>query len=831
MRPKLGPAPSLPAMSTRTPSVQNFAQVMMVSSPALPTSAKPDSPIAQRKINEQNQPQPAMSKMSMRQVAAEEILSSEQTYVDQIHLCIESYKKPIQASKLLEDKVVRDLFSNVETIYALHVDFLAELKTRMRRWTSPTEKNSIGDVMTRLIPYLKIYQEYINNYENSIKVLNKLLEKNSKFVQLLNCLGSGSFLGKLGLDLLRGVPVQRITRYVLLLKQLLKYTPEDHVDFEQLSDSYDKMYALAEYINEKKRESESRTRLMHIAHHLSGNLDQLRESDSSPQIAREHKWKTESKSKTCDYCGQMAMGSHLRCKHDICKYRVHEECKSKAPMYCSDRTKVSLVKHNRYLIEEAEFMHKMTPLDHPDSRAKLCAALVLVVNDGLVIVHKSEHSDKYALLAFVRWFKKSTNEHAILNENVTDTAFSVTDPRSRMVHTFSTDSKEKKEHVVELVRSLMNKWHTGILEKQRETEEVKEQFKGLTFKILFTVPVHSSTEKEFIAYVVELRMESGSATLIKRYRQFLSLHKKLKTLYKNVPKFPGKKYVGNTAPRFVQKRCRQLEAYLNKIITFPGAFDVEEVRTFLMTTISSKGEDEKALIKRGWSKDKEKIEEISRQRSNTVSTYLETVRLSTYTPGASVYGYEPPRSAGEEPSGERTLPDRSSVDDSTATEDSSDPLTQSSGLVRTTANQPLGAIGRLSRGEGDMSTKDTALWERMQRSSGQVALAEHNNNDNDNNDEGEEGDTEATTIKPAGNDSDSDAGHYDASADKQRAVVLYDFVGQGTEELDIVAGDVVTVWERSNDEWWFGSVNGRDFGFFPKIYVQVLGLDDHGRHQ
>ncbi|ELR17911.1 uncharacterized protein ACA1_206980, partial [Acanthamoeba castellanii str. Neff] len=208
--------------------------------------------------------------------------------------------------------------------------------------------------------------------------------------------------------------------------------------------------------------------------------------------------------------------------------------------------------------------------------------------------------------------------------------------------------------------------------------------------------------------------------------------------------------------------CRQLEAYLNKIITFPGtgstsshlfrvhetvfaqcadarhtgagAFDVEEVRTFLMTTISSKGEDEKALIKRGWSKDKEKIEEISRQRSNTVSTYLETVRLSTYTPGASVYGYEPPRSAGEEPSGERTLPDRSSVDDSTATEDSSDPLTQSSGLVRTTANQPLGAIGRLSRGEGDMSTKDTALWERMQRSSGQVALAEHNNNDNDNND-------------------------------------------------------------------------------------------------
>lgn len=37
-------------------------------------------------------------------------------------------------------------------------------------------------------------------------------------------------------------------------------------------------------------------------------------------------------------------------------------------------------------------------------------------------------------------------------------------------------------------------WRT----RYRENEEIREQFKGLSFKILFTVPVHSSTEKEFI---------------------------------------------------------------------------------------------------------------------------------------------------------------------------------------------------------------------------------------------------------------------------------------------------------------------------------------------
>lgn len=38
------------------------------------------------------------------------------------------------------------------------------------------------------------------------------------------------------------------------MQQLLKYTSEDHVDYAQLRDAYDKMYSLAEYINEKKRE-------------------------------------------------------------------------------------------------------------------------------------------------------------------------------------------------------------------------------------------------------------------------------------------------------------------------------------------------------------------------------------------------------------------------------------------------------------------------------------------------------------------------------------------------------------------------------------------------
>ncbi len=57
--------------------------------------------------------------------------------------------------------------------------------------------------------------------------------------------------------------------------------------------------------------------------------------------------------------------------------------------------------------------------------------------------------------------------------------------------------------------------------------------------------------------------------------------------------------------------------------------------------------------------------------------------------------------------------------------------------------------------------------------------------------------------------------------DLDQAVVLFDFIGQ-TEELDVVSGDVLTIWERSNAEWWWATINGRDFGFVPKNYLQLL---------
>jgi hypothetical protein len=216
---------------------------------------------------------------------------------------------------------------------------------------------------------------------------------------------------------------------------------------------------------------------------------------------------------------------------------------------------------------------------------------------------------------------------------------------------------------------------------------------------------------------------------------------------------------------------------------------------------------------------------MQRQRSNTTSSYLESVRLtSQYNSHASVYRYDP-RDDGKNEEGAATEQERrESVDERKEEpgEEGSGALTHisSSDQVPTAADRgggPLGAIGGLSRGEGEMSAKEAARWTRM--------ACGGERQENEREEKGKETEKETTAAAP-GETSGSDS---DSEEKRQRAVVLYDFVGQTEEELDVAAGDVVTVWERSNGEWWFGSVNGREFGFFPKVYVHPL-LPDDGHH-
>ncbi|KAI1882086.1 hypothetical protein AGOR_G00247070 [Albula goreensis] len=72
-------------------------------------------------------------------------------------------------------EVVKSIFSNISSIHAFHSQFLLpDLETRMSQWTSTPR---IGDILQKLTPFLKMYAEYVKNFDKAIELLKQWTER------------------------------------------------------------------------------------------------------------------------------------------------------------------------------------------------------------------------------------------------------------------------------------------------------------------------------------------------------------------------------------------------------------------------------------------------------------------------------------------------------------------------------------------------------------------------------------------------------------------------------------------------------------------------------
>jgi len=104
------------------------------------------------------------------------------------------------------------------------------------------------------------YTAYVNNFDNAVAQIAKLKQTIPKFKQILE---KGEKNPKCHLQDLPSLmlnPIQRIPRYSLLLKDLIKrsYPGRDPtaIDFTELDLGLQKIQEIAHFINESKRDSE-----------------------------------------------------------------------------------------------------------------------------------------------------------------------------------------------------------------------------------------------------------------------------------------------------------------------------------------------------------------------------------------------------------------------------------------------------------------------------------------------------------------------------------------------------------------------------------------------
>eukprot|EP00485_Elphidium_margaritaceum_P005066 CAMPEP_0202693594 /NCGR_PEP_ID=MMETSP1385-20130828/7656_1 /ASSEMBLY_ACC=CAM_ASM_000861 /TAXON_ID=933848 /ORGANISM="Elphidium margaritaceum" /LENGTH=639 /DNA_ID=CAMNT_0049349291 /DNA_START=43 /DNA_END=1959 /DNA_ORIENTATION=+ len=185
--------------------------------------------------------------------AINELITTEQTYCDNLDLLLSLFVRPLQERKLISAHDSQTIFSDIETIIQLNKHFLGTLKT----------SDEIGSAMMEFAPYFKMYSSYINNHEKASSSLMRLTQnprnKLSRFLQQQYMQHSGGTLQSYLI-----LPIQRIPRYELCLKEIIKLTPSGHADLDNLQTCYEAICAVNQSINEQVREFEAREKVRSI---------------------------------------------------------------------------------------------------------------------------------------------------------------------------------------------------------------------------------------------------------------------------------------------------------------------------------------------------------------------------------------------------------------------------------------------------------------------------------------------------------------------------------------------------------------------------------------
>ncbi|RLV90264.1 hypothetical protein DV515_00014512 [Chloebia gouldiae] len=173
---------------------------------------------------------------------ASELLHTEEAYVKRLHLLDQVFCTKLSKAGI-SSEVITGIFSNISSIYCFHGQFLLpELKTRITQEWSVNPR--LGDILQKLAPFLKMYGEYVKNFDRAMDIVNTCMQRSSPFKDVKQ-----EVCGNLTLQHHMLEPVQRIPRYELLLKDYLKKLPEESPDRKDAEKSLELISTAANHSN------------------------------------------------------------------------------------------------------------------------------------------------------------------------------------------------------------------------------------------------------------------------------------------------------------------------------------------------------------------------------------------------------------------------------------------------------------------------------------------------------------------------------------------------------------------------------------------------------
>lgn len=206
---------------------------------------------------------------------ATELLTTERSYVAVLHLIDQIFHFRVdqenRAHNMFPQEMIPQMFSNIKSIYQFHHDFLLpQLEARMSNWD---HEGRIGDIMKNFAPFLKLYTEYVKNFDNAMNIISAMAAKYPRFMAIMVDIHRMPECGNLTLPHHMLSPVQRIPRYELLLKDYLKKLPDDSDDKRDTEQALHLVSTAANHVNEAMKKIDKFKQLLEVQERISGVVD------------------------------------------------------------------------------------------------------------------------------------------------------------------------------------------------------------------------------------------------------------------------------------------------------------------------------------------------------------------------------------------------------------------------------------------------------------------------------------------------------------------------------------------------------------------------------
>uniref|UniRef100_A0A8D1TLN9 Intersectin 2 n=1 Tax=Sus scrofa TaxID=9823 RepID=A0A8D1TLN9_PIG len=218
--------------------------------------------------------QPAERK---RQGYIHELIETEERYVDDLQLVVEVFQKRMAEPGFLTEGEMALIFVNWKELIMSNTKLLKALRVRKKTGGEKMPVQMIGDILAAELSHMQAYIRFCSCQLNGAALLQQKTDEHADFKEFLKKLASDPRCKGMPLSSFLLKPMQRITRYPLLIRSILENTPENHVDHSSLKLALERAEELCSQVNEGVREKENSDRLEWIQTHVQceGLTEQL----------------------------------------------------------------------------------------------------------------------------------------------------------------------------------------------------------------------------------------------------------------------------------------------------------------------------------------------------------------------------------------------------------------------------------------------------------------------------------------------------------------------------------------------------------------------------